>query len=81
MLLVDFHTHSNNSDGTNCIAELLSMAEKRELLILSISDHDNIMGQSEALRLSEGMTLKYVTGVEISCESDNTLHMPRYAFD
>ena len=37
---VDMHSHSTHSDGTYSVEEILELAEKRKLAILSITDHN-----------------------------------------
>lgn len=40
--MIDLHIHTNYSDGTDTVEELLKNAEKRQLEIISITDHDSI---------------------------------------
>lgn len=40
--MIDLHMHTNNSDGTDTVDELLLNAEKQKLEIISITDHDSI---------------------------------------
>lgn len=42
MHMIDLHTHTNHSDGTSSVYELLKEAEDKKLDILSITDHDKI---------------------------------------
>lgn len=77
-MLVDFHTHSTNSDGTKNVSEILCSAKMKQLKVISITDHDNIDGQSRALNESQTYNINYITGVEISCDHENTLHMLGY---
>lgn len=74
-MFVDFHTHSTNSDGTKSVSEIFELAKLKQLKVLSVTDHDNIDGQTDALKKSIGYGINYITGVEISCNHENTLHM------
>lgn len=40
--MIDLHTHTNHSDGTDSVEELLKNAEKNNIEILSITDHDSV---------------------------------------
>ena len=40
--MIDLHTHTNHSDGTDSVEELLLNAEKKKLEIISITDHDSV---------------------------------------
>ena len=40
--MIDLHMHTNHSDGTDSVEELLKNAEKKHLEVISITDHDSI---------------------------------------
>lgn len=40
--MIDLHIHTNHSDGTNTVEELLKLADEKKLEIISITDHDSI---------------------------------------
>lgn len=40
--MIDLHTHTNHSDGTDSVEKLLLNAEKKKLEIISITDHDSV---------------------------------------
>lgn len=40
--MIDLHLHTNCSDGTDTVEELLEKAEQNKLEIISITDHDSI---------------------------------------
>lgn len=40
--MIDLHTHTNHSDGTLSVLELLKEAEAKKLEMISITDHDGI---------------------------------------
>ncbi|MFE9397332.1 PHP domain-containing protein [Streptomyces flavidovirens] len=83
-MLIDLHTHSTASDGTDTPAELVRNAAAAGLDVVALTDHDSTRGHAEAIAalhaLPTGMTL--VTGAELSCRLDGIgLHMLAYLFD
>lgn len=40
--MIDLHLHTNHSDGTDSVEELLENAEKQKLEIISITDHNSV---------------------------------------
>ena len=40
--MIDLHLHTTYSDGTDCVSELLENAEKNNLEIISITDHNEL---------------------------------------
>lgn len=40
--MIDLHTHTNHSDGTDSVSELLTNANNKNIEILSITDHDSV---------------------------------------
>lgn len=63
---VDLHCHSLHSDGALPVAELMARAQVAELKYFSITDHDTLRGQAEALAAAKSTAMHYVTGVEWS---------------
>ena len=45
--MIDLHLHSNHSDGTDSVAEILKKAEDKKLEIISITDHASIAADFE----------------------------------
>ncbi len=45
--MVDLHLHTNHSDGTDTVIELLEKAEQQKLEIISITDHDTVSAYKE----------------------------------
>ena len=80
--MIDLHTHSLASDGTDTPGELINKAHARGITVLGLMDHDTVAGWHEATRyLRPGMSL--VLGSEISCQTlDGTsVHMLGMLFD
>jgi len=64
---IDLHIHtSTGSDGAFTQAQVFDEAARRGIGFLSITDHDNIDSQAEAVALAGEMGIGYVTGVELN---------------
>jgi hypothetical protein len=80
--VIDLHTHSNMSDGTDSPSELIRKAEAAGISLLALTDHDTISGwQAACAALTPGMDL--VLGAEISCQTEAgiSIHMLGLLFD
>jgi predicted metal-dependent phosphoesterase TrpH len=66
------HSHTNFSDGIYTPKELLDLAQKEELRLFSITDHDTIEGTFTAEKLAFEYTFDYLTGIELSARYENT---------
>jgi predicted metal-dependent phosphoesterase TrpH len=65
-MLIDLHTHSTASDGTDSPAELVVAARTAGLDVVALTDHDTTVGwAAAATALPPGLTL--VRGLELSC--------------
>lgn len=63
---IDLHIHSTASDGTYSPKEIIALAERLNLAVIAITDHDTIDGSKEAILAGTPSGLKLLTGVEIS---------------
>lgn len=80
--VIDLHTHSVYSDGTNTPAELVAMAEQRGLAALALTDHDTVGGIPELFASGENSPVEVVAGIELSAECERgTMHILGYLFD
>ena len=80
--MIDLHTHSNVSDGTDSPSQLINKAHSAGLKVVALTDHDSTAGWSEAITaLRTGMDL--VLGSEISCQAEGgfSVHMLGLLFD
>lgn len=80
--MIDLHTHTNFSDGTDTPTELVNKALASGITTLAITDHDSISGWDEAISaLRPGLSL--VPGAEISCQTTNgiSVHILGLLFD
>jgi predicted metal-dependent phosphoesterase TrpH len=80
--MIDLHTHTNCSDGTDSPRELVNKAIVQGIEVLGISDHDTTSGWKEATESLRG-TLKLALGAEISCLTTDgvSVHMLGLLFD
>jgi predicted metal-dependent phosphoesterase TrpH len=78
-LLVDFHSHTVESDGTLAPAELAAAMQKRGVEIFSITDHDSLGAYANLDAAAGAATV--VTGVEINTTyRGNEVHVLGYGF-
>lgn len=80
--MIDLHTHTTCSDGTDRPRELVNKAIVQGLEVLGISDHDTTSGWEEAMQALRG-SLKLALGAEISCLTTDgiSVHMLGMLFD
>jgi predicted metal-dependent phosphoesterase TrpH len=80
--VIDIHTHTTCSDGTDSPRELVNKAIVQGLEVLGISDHDTTSGWAEAIESLRG-SLKLALGSEISCLTNDgvSVHMLGLLFD
>ncbi|MDE6420167.1 MAG: PHP domain-containing protein [Lachnospiraceae bacterium] len=85
MAYIDLHFHSIYSDGTYTPEELLNHAKKKELSVVSLTDHDTIKGLERAENQATKLGIKFIHGVEINscCTVGNksiNIHVLGYHF-
>ncbi|MDT9594469.1 PHP domain-containing protein [Nocardioides zeae] len=64
--LIDLHTHSSRSDGTQTPAELMRSAAAAGLDVVALTDHDTSAGWDEAAAAAAEAGVALVRGMEIS---------------
>lgn len=75
-MLVDLHTHSDQSDGTRTPEELVDHARESGVGILALTDHDTTAGHRRFRARAEAVGIVPVCGVEISCTWESgTCHL------
>ena len=62
--MIDLHTHTNSSDGTLSLAELVRRAESAGLSAIAITDHDTVQSAREIARLQS--KIEVIPGIEFS---------------
>ena len=80
--MIDLHTHTTCSDGTDRPRELVNKSIVQGLEVLGIADHDTTSGWEEAAQALRG-NLQLVLGAEISCLTNDgiSVHMLGMLFD
>ncbi|MDE6734979.1 MAG: PHP domain-containing protein [Desulfovibrio sp.] len=73
-LLVDLHTHSTASDGTDSPADLMARAHALGLAAIALTDHDTLGGLDEAESAARDLGLPFIRGCEISTRSEAGEH-------
>ena len=80
--MIDLHTHTTCSDGTDTPRELVNKAIVQGIEVLGITDHDTTSGWQEATQTLRG-SLQLALGAEISCLTHDgvSVHMLGMLFD
>ncbi|HEX2039094.1 MAG TPA: PHP domain-containing protein [Acidimicrobiales bacterium] len=77
--MIDLHTHSNVSDGSDTPAQVAELAAAAGCTAFALTDHDRLDGVPEAARVAGAIGVRLVPGCEISCEwSPGTMHVLVY---
>jgi len=80
--MIDLHTHTNKSDGTDSPRELVNKAISMGMKVLGVTDHDTTSSWQEAIDSVRG-DISLALGSEISCLTDEgtSVHMLGLLFD
>jgi len=79
---IDLHTHSTCSDGLLTPTALLTLAARRGLAAIALTDHDTVAGLDEALAHGRVSGVEVLPGIEISSTLDGvSLHILGYGFN
>ena len=74
MQYCDLHVHSDHSDGTCTVAEVLEIAKKAGLSAVALTDHNTVSGLPEFMAAAKD--IEAIPGTEFSSEYDGTeLHI------
>ncbi|GAB3408975.1 PHP domain-containing protein [Schumannella luteola] len=80
--LIDLHTHSTVSDGTQSPRELVRAGVEAGLAVMAITDHDSTAGWAEAFDTARGTGLTVLPGMELSTQLDYaSVHVLGYLID
>ncbi|MBT7903686.1 PHP domain-containing protein [Candidatus Woesearchaeota archaeon] len=89
--MIDLHTHSTKSDGSQTPKQLVLQAHQKKLKLFSITDHDSIDAVAEGLLEASKVGLKFISGTELSViyrhplykngQKGFELHLLGYGFD
>ena len=79
--MVDLHTHTFESDGTDSPAALIEKAAAAGLTTIAITDHDTFTAHAQAAPIAQRLGIQLVCGVEISTRARNrNVHLLAYWF-
>ncbi|MDR1825597.1 MAG: PHP domain-containing protein [Bifidobacteriaceae bacterium] len=77
--LIDLHTHSVVSDGTDTPAQVVAKAAVTGLTVVGLTDHDSAAGWSEAADAARRHGITLIRGTELSCRTRGiTVHLLSY---
>lgn len=81
--IIDLHIHTTCSDGELTPREVIDMAIKNKVSVISITDHDTIGAYEEELfDYAKDNNIKIIPGVEISTKNDKCgIHVLGYNID
>ena len=67
--MIDLHIHSNNSDGSDSVQEILEKAEQHNLHYISITDHDNCDAYDvlKTIKIKNFYSGNIIKGIELKC--------------
>ena len=83
-MVCDLHCHSKISDGSMGIEEILSMAKRRGVAAVSITDHDAVASATRACIVGKRLGLEVIHGVEMSAfdfQRNRKVHILGYLCD
>lgn len=80
--MIDLHTHSNASDGTDSPAGLVAAAAAAGVDVVALTDHDTTAGWAEAAEAARRHGVVLVPGTEFSARSNGiSVHLLSYLHD
>ncbi len=80
----DLHCHTKLSDGSLGIEDLITLAKKRGLTTIAITDHDCLAGTVRGKIIGERFGIQVIPGVELSATDEQTgkkVHLLCYLSD
>lgn len=81
-MLIDLHSHTTVSDGTDSPDELLAKARALGLDVLAVTDHDTFDHLPAVRRAGRREGIEVLDGMEMSCEYAGTsVHLLAYGMD
>lgn len=82
-MLIDLHTHSYASDGTDSPGDVVRAAARAGLDVVALTDHDTTRGWAEAADAVAEAGVALVRGIEVSCSTSRgvSVHLLGYLQD
>lgn len=80
---IDLHIHSSFSDGALAPSELVALAEKLDVRVIAIADHDSVAGVEEASVVGAALGVEVIPAVELSVQFQDwqDVHLLGYGID
>lgn len=83
-MIIDLHLHSYFSDGEFSPSDVINFAHNRNVRMVSLTDHDSILGLDEARKVAKSNKMIFVDGVELEAYIDIStckyVHLLAYNF-
>lgn len=82
-MIIDWHTHSRYSDGSDSLETLFCKAKQAGITHLGVVDHDTVAHHEEGHRLGKEYEITFIPGVEISAydyKRNRKVHLLGYGF-
>ncbi|HWW52371.1 MAG TPA: PHP domain-containing protein [Acidimicrobiales bacterium] len=77
--MIDLHTHSTVSDGSDPPERIAELAAEAGCLAVALTDHDRLDGVERAGARARALGVQFVPGCELSCEVERgTMHVLVY---
>lgn len=73
--MIDLHTHTNASDGSESPRRLVELAKEAGLQAIAVTDHDTVDAVDEALLAGKELEMEVIPGVELSCNWEREMHI------
>lgn len=64
-MFIDLHVHTEESDGSLPVGEVIRVAAEQGIRILSLTDHETTNGIGAAVKLGEKQGIRIIPGVEL----------------
>ena len=68
--IIDLHTHSVMSDGSDKPLEIIKLASENNIKAIALTDHDSIEGNNDAESEAKKRNIDFLPGIEISAKYD-----------
>lgn len=78
---IDMHMHSSVSDGDKSPGELVNVAVKKNISVMSLTDHDSVGGIEETMEEAKKHNIGFIPGIELSCFDKKDTHVLGYNID
>lgn len=62
----ELHNHTNESDGSLSVKELIDYAAAQNFEVMALTDHNTVSGHLKAIREASGRNLEIIPGIELT---------------